>query len=158
MNSERIEELLLKNLDAANRTSNAVRGIAVFLLIEVTSTLIAAFLLALGIYFAQEFLLVLGSIVLLVGVIYAAVALKGEIDASRPSASSAASVTRRPIASVDRSEELGLENFSRVEMHLFSSLSEFQKDAWRKKGRPSLKNWDEKISNFEEWLESNPSH
>ena len=158
MDSERIEKLLLQNFEAANRTSSAVRGIAIFLLIQVTSTLIAAFLLALGLYFVQGFLLVLGSLVLLVGVIYAAVALKGEIDASSQPSNFAASVIPRPYSSVDRYEELGLENLSRIELDVFSRLSGDQLDAWHQKGRPSLKNWDEKISNFEEWLESNPSH
>ena len=158
MDVDHIEELLRQNIEAVNRTTSAVRGIATFLLIEVATALIATFLLTIGFFFQQEWLIGLGGLVLLAGVIYGVVVLKGEINDSitpLPSLRRVNSIDR-PFKKFTDVRDIEVENFNRMELDTYNSLSEKQKDMWRSYGQPSFKNWNNEKVSFEDWLKANP--
>ena len=152
MNNDRVEVLLQENIAAANRTTRAVRGLARFLLIEVTSTLIGIALIVLGL-FGQDLFIFLGSVILLVGLIWAATSLKSELDKSQiPNGNSPA---LQPLLGDQDRVELRPQDMDIKDWYVYSSLSQKEKQAWRDKGMPSLRNWDGRRS-LEEWLTDYP--
>lgn len=154
MNNDRVEKLLEESVSAANRTTSAVRGIARFLLIEVTSALIGAALIVFGLSIIEPSLIIVGSLVLIIGLIWAATSLKSELDNSRIPAGNKALL--QPLVSDEDRAELGLQDLDRKDWYVYSSLSDKEKKAWRDKGMPSLRGWDGKKS-FQKWLKETPS-
>ena len=152
MNNNRIESLLEETVAATNRTTSAVRGIARFLLIEVTTALIGTGLIVLG-TFSTEIFIYLGALIVLGGLIWAAMSLKAELEKSEIP-SRPRDVLQSINSNIDRME-LGLQDLDRQDWQVYSNLSEKEKRAWRDKGMPSLKNWDGKRS-FESWINDDP--
>lgn len=154
MTNDRVEELLEDAIAATNRTTRAVRGIAIFILIEVTSALIGAALIAFGVAIIEPSLIIVGCLVLLIGLIWAATSLKSELDDSAiPSVPKAP--VQPPVSASDKAGSAS-EDMNGYERLVYSSLSEKEKQAWRKKGMPSLRGWDGRKS-FEKWLNETPS-
>ena len=153
MNNDRVESLLEESIAAANRTTRAVRGIALFILIEVTSALIGAALIAFGLSIESPFLAIIGALVMIVGLIWAATSLKSELDDSAIPRKTGSPL--QPLVSETDRAELGLQDLDRKDWYVYSSLSDTEKQAWRDKGMPSLKNWDGKRS-FDKWINDDP--
>ena len=153
MTNDRVENLLEESIAAANRTTRAVRGIAQFILIEVTSALIGAALIAFGVGINEPSLIFVGSLVLIIGLIWAATSLKSELDDSAIPSVPRAPV-QPPVSASDKAESAS-EEMNGYERLVYSNLSEKEKQAWRKKGMPSLKNWDGRRS-FDKWINDDP--
>ena len=83
MSNENLEKLVRENIEATERTTNAVRGIASFLLIEVTSAIIGALLIWIGIANDAFGWITAGVIVIVGGLFWATIELWAEIGNSR---------------------------------------------------------------------------
>jgi hypothetical protein len=133
-----LEGLLLKSIEAQNRTTRAVRSLVYFILIQVVYSIPGALFLLLGSNQGSDGtgLIFIGALVLLVGGIHALYRGFSEAKASELS------------ASVSMSPQTGTKNllgqeFSTYERELTFALNRGEFKAWVDAGKPSLVPWDE---------------
>lgn len=142
METNNLENLLRKNIEAADRTTYAVRAFVRFLFIQLSAITIASLVFVISAAASFPGGQTVAAIIIIVGVVMSSTAGWSELQKSVIPETNLETLGQTGFSNSHKSDDLRKVNL----------MTDEQLQLWDSSGRPLLTTWDEKSQTFEEWI------